>query len=278
VTAVVVDGRAEAERRVAALAETVSGLALDPPPTLAIVVAATAEARRNLGIKRRWGEAAGVRVLVDELAVPVTQAAAEAAVDAAAADESVDGVFVQLPLPDGIDPAAVLARIPRGKDVDGPPLGPAAVHSCLVALGLAGVHCGGRRVALVIAPDQAHAGPSPAFVPELAASFTAAGAALVRTEVGRAGWEERCRRGDIVVTAVGRPHVVRGEHLRPGAAVVDAGVSRVDGAVVGDVDIASAIVTAGVIVPSPGGIGPLTVAVLLGATVTASRRRGGQIR
>jgi methylenetetrahydrofolate dehydrogenase (NADP+)/methenyltetrahydrofolate cyclohydrolase len=277
VTALVVDGRAEAERRLADLAGVVRRLGLEPPPTLAIVVAATPEARRNLGVKRRMAAEAGVVVRVDELPEPVTQEAAEAAVVAAGADEGVDGVFVQFPLPGGLDEAAVLRRIPPGKDVDGPPLGPAAVHATLVALAAAGVHWPGRRILLLAsAGGPARSGPSPTFLDELAASF--AGSPVERSDVGRGDWADACRRAEIVVTAAGVPRLVTSDHLGSGAVVVDAGVSRVDGAVVGDVDVASAVARAGVIVPSPGGLGPLTVEILLHATVIAADARRGPSR
>jgi methylenetetrahydrofolate dehydrogenase (NADP+)/methenyltetrahydrofolate cyclohydrolase len=276
VTAVVVDGGAEARRRIDDLAAVVPGLRLAWPPTLAVVAADTPEGRRNLEVKLRMGERARVRVRIERVPADVDTAGAVAAIAALADDPTVDGLFVQFPLPAGVDERVVAEAIPPTRDVDGSgpdaAYGPAAVDACLQLLapwvGERAVRC----VALVAAAaGRVASGPSPVFLDRLAAAFAAGGATVVVTDAGRPDWPAASRTADVLVSAAGIPGLVTGEHVRPGAIVVDAGVSRVDGAVVGDVDLASVADVAGVVVPSPGGLGPMTVAVLLQHTVTAAR-------
>ncbi len=276
VTALVLDGRAEAQRRVEDLADVVRGLRLRWPPTLAVVAADTPEGRRNLEIKLRMGLRAQVRVTIERVPADVDTAGAVAAVAALADDDEVDGLFVQFPLPAGVDGRVVADAIPPARDVDGSgpdaAFGPAAVGACLQLLAPVVGERTGRCVALVASAEgRAASGPSPVFLDRLAAAFAAGGATVVVTDAGRADWPDASRTADVLVSAAGVPGLVRGQHVRPGAIVVDAGVSRLDGAVVGDVDLASVAEVAGVVVPSPGGLGPMTVAVLLQHTVTAAR-------
>jgi methylenetetrahydrofolate dehydrogenase (NADP+)/methenyltetrahydrofolate cyclohydrolase len=224
------------------------------------------------------GAQAGVRVQVVDLPPDVDTAGAVALVAGLGADPEVDGVFVQFPLPAGVDAVAVAAAIPPGRDVDGSgptsAFAPAAVVACLELLAPLVAERTGRRVALVGASTgRASSGPSPVFLDALAEALAATGATVVHTDAGQRDWRAVSRSADVVVSAAGVGRSVTAACVRPGAIVVDAGVSRVDGIVVGDVDVASVAEVAAAVVPSPGGLGPMTVALLLEHTVAAARSR-----
>ena len=201
------------------------------------------------------------------------------------ADPAVDGILVQLPLPKHIDENAVIAAIDPDKDVDGfHPVNagrlasgiegfvPCTPLGCLMMLkdrlgSLSGLN------AVVIGRSNIVGKPMAALL--LAESCTVT-IAHSRTK----DLPSVVRGADIVVAAVGRPEMVKGDWLKPGAAVIDVGINRVDGEngktkLVGDVDYASALPVAGAITPVPGGVGPMTIAVLLRNALVAAHRRAG---
>ena len=201
------------------------------------------------------------------------------------ADPAVDGILVQLPLPKHIDENAVIAAIDPDKDVDGfHPVNagrlasgiegfvPCTPLGCLMMLkdrlgSLSGLN------AVVIGRSNIVGKPMAALL--LAESCTVT-IAHSRTK----DLPAVVRGADIVVAAVGRPEMVKGDWLKPGAAVIDVGINRVDGEngktkLVGDVDFASALPVAGAITPVPGGVGPMTIAVLLRNALVAAHRRAG---
>jgi methylenetetrahydrofolate dehydrogenase (NADP+)/methenyltetrahydrofolate cyclohydrolase len=224
--------------------------------------------------------AAGMASFEHRLPADTDQATLEALVDQLNADPAVDGILVQLPLPRHLDADAVLLRIDPDKDVDGfhpvnagrlasglPGFVPCTPLGCLMLLrdrlgdlsGLEAVVIGrsnivGKPMAALLTADSATVTLAHSRTRDLAA------------HVGRA---------DIVVAAVGRPNFVRGEWLKPGATVIDVGINRVESGLVGDVDFASASQVAGAITPVPGGVGPMTIAVLLRNTLVAAHRRAG---
>jgi methylenetetrahydrofolate dehydrogenase (NADP+)/methenyltetrahydrofolate cyclohydrolase len=224
--------------------------------------------------------AAGMGSFEHRLPADTDQATLEALVDQLNADPAVDGILVQLPLPRHLDADAVLLRIDPDKDVDGfhpvnagrlasglPGFVPCTPLGCLMLLrdrlgdlsGLEAVVIGrsnivGKPMAALLTADSATVTLAHSRTRDLAA------------HVGRA---------DIVVAAVGRPNFVRGEWLKPGATVIDVGINRVESGLVGDVDFASASQVAGAITPVPGGVGPMTIAVLLRNTLVAAHRRAG---
>jgi methylenetetrahydrofolate dehydrogenase (NADP+)/methenyltetrahydrofolate cyclohydrolase len=195
-------------------------------------------------------------------------------------DDAVDGILVQLPLPAGIDEKAVIETIDPAKDVDGfhpinagrlatggdglvacTPLG------CLMLLedrlgDLSGLD------AVVIGRSNIVGKPMAQLLLRKSCTVTIAHS---RTR----GLPDIVRRADIVVAAVGRPEMVKGDWLPPGATVIDVGMNRVDGRLVGDVDYESASQVAGAITPVPGGVGPMTIAVLLRNTLAAACARAG---
>ncbi|MEA3017620.1 MAG: methylenetetrahydrofolate dehydrogenase / methenyltetrahydrofolate cyclohydrolase [Sphingomonadales bacterium] len=195
-------------------------------------------------------------------------------------DEAVDGILVQLPLPAHVDETAVVEAVDPAKDVDGfhpvnagrlaaggPALAPCTPLGCLMLLkdqlgDLAGLD------AIVIGRSNIVGKPMAQLLLRESCTVTIAHS---RTRDLPAA----VRRADIVVAAVGRPEMVKGDWLKPGATVIDVGISRVEGRLVGDVDFAAASKVAGAITPVPGGVGPMTIAVLLRNTLVAAHARAG---
>jgi len=201
------------------------------------------------------------------------------------ADDAVDGILVQLPLPPSIDAGTVLAAIDPDKDVDG-------LHAANVgrlAAGLPGlVPCTARGCEILIRsvrpqPAGAHAviiGRSQLIGRPLAQLLLRADCTVTVAHSKSPDLAALCRRAEILVAAAGRAGLVRGDWVRPGAVVIDAGINRVaaadgTGRLVGDVAFAEASERAAAITPVPGGVGPMTVACLLENTVLAACRRRG---
>lgn len=230
--------------------------------------------------------AAGMRSFEHKLPDTVDQATLVALVERLNRDPAVNGILVQLPLPRQIDPAVVIATIDPAKDVDGfhvenagrlalglPGLVPCTPLGCMMLLRDIVGDLKGLR-ALVLGRSAIVGKPMASLL--LAADCTVT-VAHSRTQ-DLAG---ECRRADILVAAVGRPEMVRGDWIKPGATVIDVGINRVAGPVegktrlVGDVAFAEAAEVAGAITPVPGGVGPMTIACLLLNTLTATRRQNG---
>ena len=195
-------------------------------------------------------------------------------------DDAVDGILVQLPLPAQIDTNKVIATISPHKDVDG--FNPENVGR--LASGLHGfVPCtplGGLMLIKSVIPDLAGKdavviGRSNIVGKPMAQLLLGESATVTIAHSRTADLPSVVRRADIVVAAVGRPDMVKGDWLKPGAVVIDVGINRVDGKLVGDVDFASAEPVAGAITPVPGGVGPMTIACLLKNTLTSAQRRQG---
>jgi methylenetetrahydrofolate dehydrogenase (NADP+)/methenyltetrahydrofolate cyclohydrolase len=199
-------------------------------------------------------------------------------------DERVDGILVQLPLPSGIDPQRVIAAIDPAKDVDGfhpvnvgrlwsgePGLVPCTPQGILLLLRAANAPLAGAEAVVL--------GRSSIVGRPVAALLLAADCTVTVVHSKSRDLPATCRRADIIVAALGRPQMVKGDWLKPGATVIDVGINRVttQGAVqlVGDVDFATARRVAGAITPVPGGVGPMTIACLLRNTLMAACRRRG---
>ncbi len=206
-----------------------------------------------------------------------------ALVDRLNADPAIDGILVQLPLPAQIDEKAIITRIDPDKDVDG--FHP--VNAGRLAIGLHGfVPCTplgclkllqaelgdlSGKSAVVIGRSNIVGKPMALLLLQQSCTVTVAHS---RTR----DLPEVVREADIVVAAVGRPHMVKGDWLKPGATVIDVGINRTDAGLTGDVDFASASAVAGAITPVPGGVGPMTIACLIRNTlVSAARREGFEI-
>jgi methylenetetrahydrofolate dehydrogenase (NADP+)/methenyltetrahydrofolate cyclohydrolase len=201
------------------------------------------------------------------------------------ADERIDGILVQLPLPSGIDRRAVIGAIDPEKDVDGfhpvnvgrlwsgdPGLIPCTPQGVLMLLRSANTPLAGAEAVVL--------GRSTIVGRPVAALLLAADCTVTMVHSKSRDLPGICRRADIVVAAIGRPQMVKGDWLKPGATVIDVGIIRVavpQGGVrlVGDVDFAAACRVAGAITPVPGGVGPMTIACLLRNTLLAACRRRG---
>ena len=194
-------------------------------------------------------------------------------------DRAVDGILVQLPLPPSIAPHLVLEAIDPAKDVDGfhplnigrlqdgqDVLAPCTPRGVMKLLDAAGVALRGAR-ALVL-------GRSAIVGRPMAALLLAADATVTIAHSRTRDLAAECRRADVLVAAVGRAELVRGDWIQPGATVIDVGINRTaDGRLVGDVAFAECAAIAGAITPVPGGVGPMTIACLLENTLEAAIRR-----
>jgi methylenetetrahydrofolate dehydrogenase (NADP+)/methenyltetrahydrofolate cyclohydrolase len=194
-------------------------------------------------------------------------------------DPNVDGILVQLPLPDGIAEREIIDAIDPAKDVDGfhpqnvgalwsgtSGLVPCTPRGCLFLLREAGVELAGKRAIVV--------GRSNIVGKPVAALLLRENATVTLAHSRTADLRERCREADVIVAAVGRAKMIRGDWVKPGAAVIDVGMNRDEnGKLCGDVDFAEVSRHAGAITPVPGGVGPMTIAMLLDNTVTAAEAR-----
>ena len=285
-TAIIIDGKARAAAVRNSVAADVAGFVArhGRAPGLTVVLVgddpASAVYVRNKG---RETLAAGMVSGEHRLPATVTEAELLALVTALNADDTVDGILVQLPLPRHIDADRVLATIDPAKDVDGfhpvnagrlatglDALVPCTPTGCLMLIEAAIGNLAGKE-ALVIGRSNSVGKPMAALLLAKSATVTIAHS---RT-VDLAG---HVARAEIIVAAVGVPHLVKGEWIRPGACVIDVGMNRIataDGKtrLTGDVDYAGALPRAGWITPVPGGVGPMTIACLLSNTLKAARAR-----
>ena len=251
------------------------------PPGLAVVLVGKDPASevyvRNKGIQAKE---AGFNSLEYRLPENTTQAELLAQVAALNAAPQVHGILVQLPLPAHLDADAVLNAIAPDKDVDGfhpvnvgrlwtgnPVSVPCTPLGCALILKDRIGDLSGKR-AIVIGRSNIVGKP-------MAALLLAANATVTIAHSRTADLAARCREADIVIAAVGKPELVRGDWLKPGATVLDVGINRIaDGdktRLVGDVHFASAVEVAGAITPVPGGIGPMTIACLLRNTLACAK-------
>ncbi len=199
------------------------------------------------------------------------------------ADARVDGILVQMPLPAHIDPEAVIEAIDPGKDVDGfhpynvgrlaaraPRLRSCTPYGCMKLLEETGVDLHGQEAVIV--------GASNIVGRPMAMELLLAGATVTVTHKFTRDLAAHIRRAEIVVAAAGKPGLVKGEWIRDGAIVLDVGINRLpDGRLVGDVEFEAARQRAGWITPVPGGVGPMTIAMLMANTVQAWREHLGDI-
>ena len=263
--------RADVGRKVAAAGFT---------PGLAVVLVGEDPASSvYVRTKDRAAREAGIDAHTIRLPADTTQDALLAVIAGLNADAAIDGILVQLPLPRGIDQRVVIEAIDPAKDVDGfhpvnvgyladgrPNLVPCTPLGVMKMLRHAGVTLTGAR-ALVL-------GRSAIVGRPMALLLVAADATVTIAHSRTLDLPGECRRADILVAAAGRPEMVTGDWIKPGATVIDVGINRLpDGRLAGDVAFEPAAAVAGAITPVPGGVGPMTVACLLENTLTAASRR-----
>ena len=225
-------------------------------------------------------ESTGMVGFEHRLPADTTQGALLDLIDRLNADDLVDGILVQLPLPRGIDSDVVIAAIDPEKDVDGfhpinagrlatglPGLVPCTPLGCLMLLKDVEHDLSGRD-AIVVGRSNIVGKPMAQLLLQQSCTVTIAHS---RTRA----LAERVRAADIVVAAVGIPHFIKGDWIKPGATVIDVGINRTGAGLVGDVDFAGAVGHAAAITPVPGGVGPMTIACLMRNTLVAACRRAG---
>ncbi|WP_315761262.1 bifunctional methylenetetrahydrofolate dehydrogenase/methenyltetrahydrofolate cyclohydrolase FolD [Sphingomonas sp. Y38-1Y] len=282
-TAELIDGKAAAATLRARVAELAAAFAEDAgrKPGLAVVlVGEDAASSVYVRSKGKATVAAGMESFEHRLPADTGQAELIALVDRLNADDAVDGILVQLPLPDGLDAQAVLTRIDPDKDVDGfHPVNagrlatglngfvPCTPYGCLMLLKAQLEDLSGLNAVVV--------GRSNIVGKPMAALLTAADCTVTIAHSRTRNLAHHLAQTDIVVAAVGRPNFVRGEWIKPGAVVIDVGINRTATGLVGDVDFESAASVASAITPVPGGVGPMTIACLLRNTLVAAHRRAG---
>ena len=281
-SAQIIDGKALAARRQAELALSVQrrlDAGLRAPSLATVLVGHDPASEIYVRNKRRTCEALKIRSVPFHLPVDVDNAGLLAQIDRLNADDAIDGILVQLPLPSQLDATAVIERIRPDKDVDGfhpynlgrlaqrlPVLRPCTPLGVIELLRSTGVDLHGLRATVV--------GASNIVGRPMALELLLAGCTTTVCHRFTHALDEEVARADVVVAAVGKPAMVRGQWIKPGAIVVDVGINRrADGSLCGDVEFDVARQRAAWITPVPGGVGPMTVTMLMANTLQAAAAR-----
>jgi methylenetetrahydrofolate dehydrogenase (NADP+)/methenyltetrahydrofolate cyclohydrolase len=286
--ALIIDGQAVAAGLRQRAAEAVASLRERhgiTPGLAAVIVGDDPASQIYVRNKARACAAAGIASFEHRLPEEAREAEVLELVEELNADDRVDGILVQLPLPDHVDPQRVLAAVHPVKDVDGfhpinvgrlwsrqPTLVPCTPQGCMILVRTARPEIAGAEAVVL---GRSHIVGRPLAALLIAADCTVTVAHSKSRDIAAI-----CRRADILIAATGEPAMVKGGWIKPGATVIDVGTNRVampDGMskLVGDVDFAEARQIAGAITPVPGGVGPMTIACLLRNTVIAACRRRG---
>jgi methylenetetrahydrofolate dehydrogenase (NADP+)/methenyltetrahydrofolate cyclohydrolase len=279
VSARVIDGRAVAARVREEVTRDAAAFAAErgrPPGVATVLVGDDPGSAIYVGGKQRASAEAGLRGFDHRLPADAPREEVVAVIERLNADADVDGIIVQLPVPGHLDGGELTALVDPAKDVDG--LTP--VSAGLLALGREGLRPS-TPVGVMLLLEEADAelqgaeavvvGRSNLFGKPMAQLLLGANATVTTAHSRTRDLGAVCRRADVLIAAVGRPGLVRGDWVKPGATVVDVGINRTDTGLVGDVDFAAASAVAGAITPVPGGVGPMTVACLLRNTLLAAR-------
>jgi methylenetetrahydrofolate dehydrogenase (NADP+) / methenyltetrahydrofolate cyclohydrolase len=278
-TATVIDGRAIAQQvrddvRAGVQAWCAAG---HPPPGLATILVGDDPASAvYVSGKQKASAEVGITGFAHNLDVDTRQEEVERLLADLGRDERVSGILLQLPTPDQIDGPYLTTLIDSRKDVDG--LSP--VSAGLLAKGLPGLRPCTPSGALellrrhevdLVGAEAVVVGRSDLVGKPVAALLLAEHATVTICHSRTRDLASVCRRADVLIAAVGRPQMVRGDWIKPGAAVIDVGINSTDDGLVGDVEFQSAVKVAGLITPVPGGVGPMTIAMLLRNTLEAAR-------
>jgi methylenetetrahydrofolate dehydrogenase (NADP+)/methenyltetrahydrofolate cyclohydrolase len=284
----IIDGKAFAaglRLRVAEFAESFEAQAGRKAGLAVVLVGQDPASEVYVRSKGRATREAGMNSFEHPLSADTPEAALLEKIAQLNADPAVDGILVQLPLPPSVDEQKVIAAIDPDKDVDGFHV----INAGRLALGQNGmVPCTPLGCMMLLAEELGDLTGMEAVVigrsnivgRPMAQLLVAADATVTVAHSRTRNLPEIVGRADIVIAAVGRPEMVRGSWIKPGATVIDVGINRVEGEggksrLVGDVAFAEAKQVAGAITPVPGGVGPMTIAVLLRNTLVAAYRREG---
>ncbi|AOL93617.1 bifunctional methylenetetrahydrofolate dehydrogenase/methenyltetrahydrofolate cyclohydrolase FolD [Porphyrobacter sp. LM 6] len=288
--AAIIDGKAFAEglrARIGVAAANFAHQAGRRPGLAVVLVGEDPASQVYVGAKGKACEAAGMASFEHRLPADTSEAALLSLVERLNHDDAVDGILVQMPLPAGLDEQAIIAAINPDKDVDGFHV----INAGRLSVGQEGfVPCTPLGCMMLLKDrlgdlsglDAVVIGRSNIVGKPMAQLLVDANATVTIAHSRTRNLPEIVRRADIVIAAVGRPEMVRGDWIKPGATVIDVGINRLppaDGAtkgrLVGDVAFAEARAVAGAITPVPGGVGPMTIAVLLRNTLVAAHHHAG---
>jgi 5,10-methylene-tetrahydrofolate dehydrogenase/methenyl tetrahydrofolate cyclohydrolase len=286
--ALIIDGQAVAERLQARIADEVRAFATacGVTPGLGVVMAGDNPASQQyVRMKRRACERVGIHSVVEVVDAATPQGEVLRLVHQMNADPAIHGILVQLPLPTGIDDRVILGAVSLDKDVDGfhpvnigalamkgrePTFTPATPTGCMVLLEEAGARLAGANAVVI--------GRSNIVGLPMALMLMKADATVTVCHSRTADVASIVRQADVVVAAIGKPFYVKGSWIKPGAVVIDVGTNRIDDPttergyrIVGDVDFAEVAQVAGAITRVPGGVGPLTITMLLSNCLKAAR-------
>ena len=247
-----------------------------PPGLATVLVGDDPGSAIYVGNKQKASAEVGIVGIDHRLAQHATHEEVGTLLRDLAAAQRVSGILLQLPTPRQVDGPALSAQIPPGKDVDGltpisagllaqgrPALRPCTPLGVMELLRRHDVALEGAEAVVV--------GRSGLVGRPLAALLLAANATVTVCHTRTRDLGAVCRRADVLVAAIGRPRMIPGEWVKPGATVIDVGINRTDAGLVGDVDFDSAAERAGLLTPVPGGVGPMTIAMLLRNTLLAAK-------
>ncbi len=277
-TAKILDGKALSERMRAGMHETIAELKATHgrAPGLAVIIVGNDPASHvYVKNKKLACEKVGIVSFSHELPAETTQQHLLGLIGELNANPKVDGILVQLPVPDHINSETIITAIHPDKDVDGfqpynigslaarvPALRPCTPYGCMKLLEETGVDLKGQEAVVV--------GASNMVGRPMALELLLAGATVTVTHRFSKELKPHIERADIVVAAAGKQGLIKGEWIKPGAIVIDVGIHRMeDGKLTGDVDFEEAAKRAAWITPVPGGVGPMTITMLLHNTITA---------
>lgn len=282
-SAIVIDGNAVRDQILAEIRATIEA-AGNPPVCLATVLVGDDKPSQSyIRSKQRKAGEAGILSRHTDLPATASQAQVNDTIAGLAADTSVHGILCQFPLPDGLDMEQVLEQIPFDKDVDGLTersmgrlLRGQTGHVGCTPLGVMRlleryqVPTAGRR-AVVIGRSTLTGLPQVLLLGRKGCDATVT---LAHSRTRAEDLIDLCSKADILVACAGQARMITAEHVKPGAAVIDVGISRTEEGLVGDVDFEAVKEVAGWITPMPGGTGPMTIACLMENTLAAARMQG----
>jgi methylenetetrahydrofolate dehydrogenase (NADP+) / methenyltetrahydrofolate cyclohydrolase len=281
--ATVIDGKALAARVRAEVADGVAQFAAEhgrPPGLATVLIGEDPASAIYVGSKQKVTGEVGMRGFDHRLAADVSREEVVALIERLNADVEVSGILCQLPVPDHLDGVELTGLIDPGKDVDG--LTP--ISAGLLALGREGLRpCTPLGAMLLLEEAGAQlegaeavvVGRSNLFGKPMAQLLLAENATVTTCHSRTRDLAGVCRRADVLIAAVGRDRMVKGDWIKPGATVIDVGINRSDDGLHGDVEFDEAVEVAGAITPVPGGVGPMTIACLLRNTLQAARMAVG---
>jgi methylenetetrahydrofolate dehydrogenase (NADP+) / methenyltetrahydrofolate cyclohydrolase len=278
-TAQIIDGKATAARVRAEVAEQVAEFAAEhgrPPGLATILVGDDPASSVYVGGKQKASAEVGIQGFSHKLPGDADEQEVADLIEQLNADEAVSGILCQLPVPDHMDGVRLTGLIDARKDVDGltpesagllvlgrEGLRPCTPLGCMVLLDEAGVDLKGAEAVVI--------GRSNLFGKPMAQLLLAEHATVTTCHSRTRDLAGVARRADVLIAATGRPRMVGGDWIKPGAVVIDVGINRTDDGLVGDVDFDAAVEVARAITPVPGGVGPMTIACLLRNTLQAAR-------